>query len=77
MANAFQTSTDALKPRYITKTEAVYDYRTNYGVIGRLIKEGKIALHLIDGKIMLDGDEAAREITNFKNRYARRPNLFA
>lgn len=72
MSNAFA---EATKTRWITKTDAVFENKTYYSAISKLVKEGKIALHLINGKIMLDADEAAREITKFKNRYAR-PDLF-
>ena len=69
MSNAFAD----ILPRYVSKTEAVYENRSNYSMIGRLIKEGKIAVHLVEGRIMLDGDEAAREIAKFKNRSVPRP----
>jgi hypothetical protein len=75
MSNATQRFSNTITPKYITKTDAVYDNRTNYSVISKLVKEGKIALHLVDGKIMLDADEAAREIAKIKNRFAR-PSLF-
>jgi hypothetical protein len=68
MTNASQSFVETNTPRYISKTDAVYNNRTTYTVIARLIREGKIAVHLVDGKIMIDGDEAAREIANFKNR---------
>ncbi len=54
--------------RYVSMTDAVYENRTTYSVISRLIKDGKIAVHLVAARIMLDGDEAAREIVKFKNR---------
>jgi hypothetical protein len=66
-----------ISPRYVSKTEAVYENRANYTMIARLIKEGKIAVYLVKGKIMLDGDEASREITKFKNRSVARPAVRA
>jgi hypothetical protein len=68
---------ETIKTRYISKTDAVFENHTYYGAISKLVKEGKIALHLIDGKIMLDADEAAREIAKFKTRSIIRQNLFA
>jgi hypothetical protein len=62
---------------YISKTEAVYENRSNYSVISRLIKEGKIAVHLVEGRIMLDRAETAREIARFKNRSVARPAVRA
>jgi hypothetical protein len=47
---------EAIKTRYISKTDAVFENHTYYGAISKLVKEGKIALHLVDGKIMLDAE---------------------
>jgi hypothetical protein len=49
MSNAFAETTHT---RWITKTDAVFANKTYYGAISKLVKEGKIALHLIDGKII-------------------------
>ena len=73
MSNAFA---EIIKTRYISKTDAVFENKTYYSAISKLVKEGKIALHLIDGKIMLDADEAAREIAKFKSRLSSREDLF-
>jgi hypothetical protein len=75
MSNAAQNLSNTITPKYISKTDAVYDNRTNYSVISKLVKEGKIALHLVDGKIMLDAEEASRETAKSKRRYVR-PSLF-
>jgi hypothetical protein len=54
--------------RAITKTEAVFENRCQYNLIAKLISDGFVSVHLIDGKVMLDGDEVAREIAKY---YAR------
>lgn len=55
-------------PRYISRTEGMYENRCQMVVIGKLIKEGKVALHLIDGRIFVDGDELARAIDVYRTR---------
>jgi hypothetical protein len=75
MSNVARGLPETNKPCYITKTDAVYDNRTTYSVISKLVKEGKIALHLINGRIMLDAEEVTREVGKIKNRFVR-PSLF-
>jgi hypothetical protein len=54
--------------RAISKTEAVFENRCQYNLIAKLISDGRISLHLIDGKVMLDGDEVAREVARYFSR---------
>jgi hypothetical protein len=52
--------------KYISKTEAVVIHRTHHFTLAKLINEGKIELHLIDGRVMLDAEEVTREIQNVR-----------
>jgi hypothetical protein len=55
----------AFKPdetkKYATKTEIRYMLRTTYNRIADAIRTGKLAIHLIDGKIQINVAEA-REV---------------
>lgn len=42
----------------VTRTEYMYSKRVSYGAIARGIRDGKITCHLIDGKILIDDEEA-------------------
>jgi hypothetical protein len=44
-------------PQYATKTETHYLLRVPMSAISKAIREGKIELHLIDGKIQLNVTE--------------------
>jgi hypothetical protein len=52
----------AFKPdetqEYVTKTELVYMLRTTYHTISHAIRTGRLAIHLIDGKIKINLAEA-------------------
>ena len=41
-----------------SRTEYMYDRRVTYASIGIGIREGKVACHLEDGKILIDFEEA-------------------
>jgi hypothetical protein len=41
-----------------SRTEYMYEQRVTYAAIATGIREGKIACHLDDGKVLIDFDEA-------------------
>jgi hypothetical protein len=43
---------------YATKTEVHYMLGVTYGKIAEAIRTGKLAIHLIDGKIQINVEEA-------------------
>jgi len=45
-------------PEYATKTELHYLLHVPYYKIGEAVKKGKLAIHLIDGKIQINIAEA-------------------
>jgi hypothetical protein len=55
MSLAFQ---DNKAPEYATKTEIHYMLHVPYYKIGEAVKNGKLALHLIDNKIQINITEA-------------------
>jgi hypothetical protein len=55
MSLAFQ---DNKAPEYATKTEIHYLLHIPYYKIGEAVKNGKLAIHLIDGKIQINIAEA-------------------
>jgi hypothetical protein len=59
--------TDAT-PEYATRTEIHYMLRVSMAHIAKAIREGKLQLHLIDGKIQISVAEAKAVF--------RRPNFF-
>jgi len=65
-----------VKKHWVTKTEAHHDNRVPFSLLARFIKEGRIAAHLINGKIMLDADEVAAVVQKYRNRVVVRHTLF-
>jgi hypothetical protein len=63
--------------KYITRSGAHYKYRISFNTIARLIRERKVALHLIEGKVMLEADEVAREIIKLRSCTRNDVDLFA
>ena len=59
---------------YATKTELHRGFQISYAKIADAIREGKLAIHLIDGKIQINVAEA-RAVLCVRRR-PRRPNLF-
>jgi predicted site-specific integrase-resolvase len=53
----------------VTRTDYMYSKRVTYSAIARDIREGKIECHMIDGKILIDEDEADEYCT--KKREAK------
>jgi hypothetical protein len=46
------------KPRYIQRKAFYLKYHITYFTLTRAIDRGKIRLHLIDGQVVIDEDEA-------------------
>jgi hypothetical protein len=46
------------KPRYIQRKAFYLKYHITYFMLTRAIDRGKIGLHLIDGQVVIDEDEA-------------------
>jgi len=55
---------------YATRTEVHYMLHVPYAAIARAIREGKLEMHLIDGKIQISVAEA-------KALFGTKSNLFA
>ena len=51
---------DHKEPEYGTKSEIHYMFRVSHGKIRECINTGKLAIHLIDGKIQINIEEARR-----------------
>jgi pyruvate kinase len=45
---------------YATKGELHYEFHLPYARIAKAIREGKLAVHLVDGKIQLKVDEVIK-----------------
>ena len=58
-------------PEYASKTEVHYMYRVPMYAIAKAIREGKLAIHLIDGRIQINVAEAHQIFGKTK------PDLFA
>lgn len=56
MSLAFQ-SKSVLEQEYATKGELHYGLHLPYARIAQAVREGKLAIHLIDGKIQLKVEE--------------------
>lgn len=57
MSLAYQPTTER---EYGTKTEIYYLLHVPYAAITRAINSGKLALHLIDGKVQIEVAEALK-----------------
>jgi hypothetical protein len=57
MSLAYQPNTSQ---EYATKTEIHYMLHVTYSAISRAITTGKLAVHLIDGKIQIEVAEAIK-----------------
>ena len=57
MSLAFQ---DDKVPEFGTKTDVHYRFKISYVKIAEAVREAKIALHLIDGKIYINMAEAQK-----------------
>jgi len=61
-----------------TRTDYMYEKRINYAQIAIGVREGKIACHLEDGKILIDFEEADEYFRKKKAAKLRQfQNLFA
>jgi hypothetical protein len=67
MSLAYDTGTPQ---EYATRTEVHYMLRVSMAHIAKAIREGKLELHLVDGKIQINVAEA-------KALFRRGSNLFA
>ena len=65
-----------ISKRLVSKTEAHYENRVSFGLLDRFIKEGRIGVNLINGKIMLDADEVVGVVQKYRNRVVVRQTLF-
>jgi predicted site-specific integrase-resolvase len=54
-------------PEYATKTEIHWMLKVSYGKIAEYIRTGKLAVHLIDGKIQINVEEAKRVLIKPRN----------
>ena len=56
MSLAFQ-SKSVLEQKYATKGELHYGLHLSYNRMAQAVREGKLAIHLVDGKIQLEVEE--------------------
>lgn len=66
MSLAFN-DTETASQEYATRTEAHYILHVPYSAIGRAIRDGKLTLHLIEGKIQINMEEARKVLVRRKN----------
>ena len=59
MSLAFQ-SKSVLEQKYATKGELHYGLRLSYNRMAQAVREGKLALHLVDGKVQLEVDKVLK-----------------
>jgi hypothetical protein len=60
---------------FIARMDFSYKHKISYSTLAKCIREGKIALHLIDGKIQIDEAEALAVLSKIVRRQRR--DLFA
>ena len=65
MSLAFKQPTDQ---EYATKSEIHYMFGVSYEKIRDRIRSGQLAIHLIDGKIMINVEEARKVLPNRSSR---------
>ncbi len=58
---------DHKEPEYGTKSEIHYMFRVSHGKIADCIRKGTLAIHLIDGKIQINIEEARKVLRPEKN----------
>jgi pyruvate kinase len=64
-------SNPILQQEYATRSELHYSFHVSYNRIAKAIREGKLAIHLVDGKVQLQ----VAEVVNLF--FPPRPDLFA
>jgi hypothetical protein len=62
--------------KFIARMDFAYKHKVPYSTLAKAIREGKIALHLIDRKIVIAEDEALAVTSKIVRRH-RRLDLFA
>jgi hypothetical protein len=67
MTLAFKTIS-VLEQEYATKGELHYGLRISYERIAKAIREGKLAVHLIDGKVQIEVKEAIEVLLTPRQR---------
>jgi hypothetical protein len=60
---------------FIQRMEFSYKHKVPYSTLANCIREGKIELHFINNKILIDEDEALAVTSKIVRRH--RPDLFA
>jgi hypothetical protein len=61
---------------FIARMDFSYKYKMPYSTLAKAIREGKIELHLIDGKIQIVEEEALAVVSTIARRH-RKADLFA
>ena len=68
-------ATDNTPKTFIARMDFSYKHRVAYSTLARCIREGKIALHLINNKVLIDEEEALAVTSKIVRRH-RNPDLF-
>jgi len=76
MTLAQQQDFDDVHKIFILRMDFSYKYKVPYSTLAKAIREGKISLHLIDGKIQINEEEALAVTSKIVRRH-RDPDLFA
>jgi hypothetical protein len=76
MSLAQQQDFDNIHKTFIARMDFSYKHKVAYSTLAKAIREGKIELHLIDGKIQIDEEEALAVTSKIVRRH-RNPDLFA
>jgi hypothetical protein len=76
MTLARRQDSDDVHKTFIPRMDFSYKYKVPYSTLAKAIREAKIALHLIDGKIRINEEEALAVTSKIVRRH-RRSDLFA
>jgi hypothetical protein len=76
MTFAQRQDLDEVPKTFILRMDFSYKYKVPYSTLAKAIREGKIELHLIDGKIQIIEEEALAVTSKIVRRH-RHPDLFA
>ena len=68
---------DDVHNTFILRLDFAYKHKVPYSTLAKAIREGKIELHLIDGKIQINEEDALAVTSKIVRRHRRLVDLFA